>query len=778
MSLGIQGTVQPRLKRNGQSLEFYDQNQHKVFTYSKLKAFDAQGKELPAKMKLADLQIIISVTTAEAVWPITIDPLFVTETKVTGADSDAAAGDRFGWSVALSGDTVLVGAYLDDDAGASSGSAYVFVKPGTGWADGTETAKLTASDAASGDRFGEAVALSGDTALVGARNGDAGIADSGSAYVFVKPISGWATGTETAKHTASDAASGDGFGESVALFGATALVGAFLGDAGAASDIVNFSGSAYMFVKPATGWATRTETAKLTASDAVAGDRFGDAVALSGDTALVGAYQDDDGSIGTDFNHNSGSAYLYRFECGFSGSVAPSRWTMVAIPCDLGAANTVDDVFGDNFNSIDYQWNWIVYRRDEATDRYVVQGLTSPLVLGDSYWIFSESGGFWDAGDGGITTFTQSGNCASPRGCYEIDLTPPADAVSARFNMVGHPANIQTDWASVRFLVNGVLYTPFDADFNGFVANTLWKYNGNGYDSFDDDTPGMEGHLNTYDGIWVKLLGGSFGKTVKMLIPHGKSTGSPPGPPGASINQAPDPVLEADTPIWARLLDFLIPSAQADKPKWEQEWYVRLIAVAEDENLRDKNNVLGQLQDSVDHYDRHDLPELLPFAAPYLSLSFPHFDWGDKAGTFTSDYHFVRTGDPDQWVFEIKSDDPYRDIDLYWDGVFLLEGVWTQNNGKKNWTQNKQMDAGKLYGQMVLEDIDLGIQIKAADDAAANHYAFNMDGRTVRTFRWILKSKNGKSPSLKAIKASPSQSLVRSGYDPMEQIPQPGRRGG
>ena len=94
---------------------------------------------------------------------------------------DAAAFDRFGFSVALSGDTALVGARYDDDAGTSSGSAYIFTRSGSSW---TQQAKLTASDAAAGDEFGASVALSGDTALVGANRDDDAGSDAGSAYIF------------------------------------------------------------------------------------------------------------------------------------------------------------------------------------------------------------------------------------------------------------------------------------------------------------------------------------------------------------------------------------------------------------------------------------------------------------------------------------------------------------------------------------------------------------------------------------------------------------------
>lgn len=203
----------------------------------------------------------------------------------TLAASDAALGDRFGFSVGIDGAAAIVGAYGDDDAGSGSGSAYLFDV-----ATGDELAKLTASDAAAGDAFGYSVGLSGDTAIVGAGfKSDAG-ANSGAAYLFDV-----ATGAELAKLVAPDAAAGDYFGRSVAISGDIAIVGA-VGDADAGS----YSGAAYLF--DAT---TGAEIAKLTAPDAAASKLFGGSVAIFGDIALVGAWGDGEASP------DAGAAYLF-----------------------------------------------------------------------------------------------------------------------------------------------------------------------------------------------------------------------------------------------------------------------------------------------------------------------------------------------------------------------------------------------------------------------------------------------------------------------------------
>ena len=117
----------------------------------------------------------------------------------------------FGYSVAISGDQIVVGAYKDDDNGDGSGSAYVFKKPTSGWTNMTQTAKLLPSDGVTDDKFGRSVAISRDQVVVGAYGDGHNDTSSGSAYVFEKPTSGWTDMTQTAKLTASDGRAYDYF---------------------------------------------------------------------------------------------------------------------------------------------------------------------------------------------------------------------------------------------------------------------------------------------------------------------------------------------------------------------------------------------------------------------------------------------------------------------------------------------------------------------------------------------------------------------------------------
>ena len=208
---------------------------------------------------------------------------------------DAAAYDEFGWSVAISGDTAIVGADNRAVGGvAGQGSAYVFVRSGTTW---SQQAILTASDGAASDWFGFSVALYGDTAVVGATQHDMpGLADAGAAYLFIRSGTSW---SQESTLTASDAAANDRFGASVAVSNGTAVVGAKLHDTGGNAD----QGAAYVFADTEAGW---SQQATLTADDASASDYFGSSVAVDGDTALVGAEQDE---VKEDFHR--GSAYVY-----------------------------------------------------------------------------------------------------------------------------------------------------------------------------------------------------------------------------------------------------------------------------------------------------------------------------------------------------------------------------------------------------------------------------------------------------------------------------------
>ena len=207
--------------------------------------------------------------------------------------SDGAASDYFGYSVSINGDYAIVGAFYDDDKGNESGSAYIFLRSGTSW---SQQAKLTASDGAVGDWFGDSVSISGDYAIVGANGDDVNGSNSGSAYIFKRDDTTW---SQQAKLTASDGNASDWFGDSVSICGDYTIVGAPTDDVNGMVD----SGSAYVFLRSGTSW---SQQQKLTASDGAASDFFGKSVSISGDYAIVGAHYDDDNGA------DSGSAYIFK----------------------------------------------------------------------------------------------------------------------------------------------------------------------------------------------------------------------------------------------------------------------------------------------------------------------------------------------------------------------------------------------------------------------------------------------------------------------------------
>ncbi len=205
--------------------------------------------------------------------------------------SNGSKSDHFGYAVAVSGDTVLVGARDDDPRGSSSGSAYVYLRTGTSW---SQQRMLTAFDGSKNDYFGQAVSISGDTALLGAPGDDDRGSSSGSAYLFIRSGVNWSL---QRKLTASAGASSDYFGHSVALSGDTALIGSYGDD-----DRGSASGSAHVYRRVGTAWSIQQ---KLTASNGGSSDYFGFNVSLSGDLALVGAYLED--ARGS----NAGAAYVF-----------------------------------------------------------------------------------------------------------------------------------------------------------------------------------------------------------------------------------------------------------------------------------------------------------------------------------------------------------------------------------------------------------------------------------------------------------------------------------
>ena len=263
-------------------------------------AWDAHGRDLPVALELDDkARVVIAVDDSDAVYPLTVDPVISNE-QAKLDNPDAGFADHFGSAVAIDGNTVVVGAKQDDNAaimgdGTNAGYAYVFQGSGSSW---NLIATLSPSDAGGYEEFGTSVDVDGNLIVVGApRKNATGAANAGAAYVFSRNQNGTNMWGEVAKLAVASPATGDRFGTDVAVAGTTVLVGAPQRDNMAAD-----SGSVFVFDENGGMWSLTTEI--VNPADA-ASDLFGTAVALSGSTAVVGAPGHNEAGAG------SGVAYLF-----------------------------------------------------------------------------------------------------------------------------------------------------------------------------------------------------------------------------------------------------------------------------------------------------------------------------------------------------------------------------------------------------------------------------------------------------------------------------------
>ncbi|MFN8354784.1 MAG: hypothetical protein U0Y10_10070 [Spirosomataceae bacterium] len=300
--------------------------------------------------------------------------------------SDRAAGDNFGWSVAISGTTVVVGAYLEDEdaAGANTldaaGAAYVFSRDQGGSNNWGQVKKLVASDRAAQDWFGWSVAIFGTTVVVGAYQEDE---DAGSAYIFSRDQGGSNNWGQVKKLIASDRAAGDNFGRSVAISGTTVVVGAFQEDEDAAGlNTRNDAGSAYIFSQDQGGSNNWGQVKKIVASDRAAEDWFGVSVAISGTTVVVGAFLEDEDAAGMNMVSAAGSAYIFSQDQGGSNNWGQAQKIVledVAINQNYGYSVAIDGNYA------------VVGASGDVTDATGGAGL---LGAGAAY-ILQKNGGVW-----------------------------------------------------------------------------------------------------------------------------------------------------------------------------------------------------------------------------------------------------------------------------------------------------------------------------------------------------------------------------------------------
>jgi hypothetical protein len=254
--------------------------------------------------------------------------------------SDGADRDHFGYSVSISGDTVIVGAYGNDDGGTNRGSAYIFVRNAGTW---TEQQKLLNSNGQVGDYFGLSVSISGDTVVVSAYGEDDNGSQSGAAFIYVRNGITW---TEQQKLLPSDNQTNSYFGRPVAISGDTVVISKSLD-----STIAYQAGSAYVFVRnPISGvW---TEQQKLVASDALTsnGGHFGSSVAISNDTIIIGAPSD--GLFGSAYVYlRSGILWTEQQKLRASDLIAEESFGFsVSVSNDTAVVGAIGFIHSNNYN--------------------------------------------------------------------------------------------------------------------------------------------------------------------------------------------------------------------------------------------------------------------------------------------------------------------------------------------------------------------------------------------------------------------------------------------
>jgi hypothetical protein len=412
LELLIDGELTARTAPDNQAIDLIAENGEEVMRYAGLRVWDAAGQEIEATMQAAANKVRLEVADETAVYPLTIDPTFVQRTKLSA--SDATYNNLFGESIAMSGDTIIVGAAYTDIGGIrAQGAAYVFIRSGTTW---IEQAKLTANDGRREDVFGRSVAIDGDTAIIGAPFADVGLncgpfggCNEGAAYLFVRSGTTW---TQQQKIISVDPAFFELFGHQVEIENNTAVISEHLDDVGgnldqgriniytrAGGNLVlqqrltsdspsvrlfgmsldldrdtivagavggNTGGAAYVFFRNGTTW---TQQQKLLASDTEAGNSFGFSVAVSGDTIVIGDYFDDIAG-----NSNQGSAYVFTR----SGNVWTQRQKFTA------SGGRAGDKFG---NDVGVSGNTIVisasYERVGVND---YQGAAYVYVYNGANW--------------------------------------------------------------------------------------------------------------------------------------------------------------------------------------------------------------------------------------------------------------------------------------------------------------------------------------------------------------------------------------------------------
>lgn len=469
------GPVRVRLGLHGTRVAALDRDRRGAtldggIAYRGLWAGDARGRRVPARMDRAPGGLQLVVDDRDAVYPLTIDPIFQ-QSRLSTSDDGPLSG-----AVAADGGTIAFGAAL---AGGTKGVVYVFQRPAAGWSPTlTESARLVASDGAGGDRLGASVAVGagGATIAAGAPLAKVGSDDErGAVYVFERPAGGWSgTIPERQKLLTTTGAARDRLGSAVALHGDELVAGAAeranklgaaylftraadgawaqaaelvpsgtrvgndqfgitaaLGDGFAAVGTLNpgnaSPGSVWVFDRPGGGWGgTVLSTQRVQASDGVTGTRFGAAVAVQGTTLVAGADESGRGGRGAAYVfEREGGSFVQRAKLTAADGVSGDQFgSAVAIAGDRVAVGARLDDIGTN----DSQGSVHLFRRPAA-------GWGAPVAAASK--IFPADGQAVDLLGSGVAlagpvVAAPASNGTTARGAWLFgeDDTPPATTIA------------------------------------------------------------------------------------------------------------------------------------------------------------------------------------------------------------------------------------------------------------------------------------------------------------------------------------------------------------
>ncbi len=349
----------------------------------------------------------------------------------------------------------------------------------------------------------------------------------------------------------------------------------------------------------------------------------------------------------TDYYRNTNvtiKAFISRAECRESKLLTANQWNMVSMACNPGT-KTVADLFPE-FNPADYSTTWALFDRDAVHEQYNTIGVNEiPSAIGKGYWFYT---------DKADVTLALDGN---KNGTDDIPLVSGSEG---RMNLLGHPYTDVVDWKDVLIVDDGgSTHSLADADAAGMMSNKMYQWESGAYQVYDGDTLGQEGSLLAFDGFWTEV----YDSDLSLRIPTSVAAAAASSRL-SSLSMAPETLLSA--PIAKRSTNS---KKKVDKNKDKEktnDWFVRLIV--ESGSLKDPGNVLGQLSDSVDGQDKHDLKEKEPFSSPYLSVVFPHTEWEDSGWGYTTDFHAVNKTKKGRWKFTVKASENVSKATLRWEG--------------------------------------------------------------------------------------------------------------